>query len=70
MDTFIEAGGTEAIVSMTNFPPTELSRLRYDIVGFVRTSWNIRRGKKCKTPGKDVLIALPGENEGFLSQEY
>lgn len=55
-DLFLNDGGPAAIISMTNFSPSEFEQIWAHLGDFVCKNYNVGRGKKYSTGGKDALF--------------
>ena len=58
MDVFVETGGENAILKMTNFSRREFDRIWGYLENHISTNWNTGRGRKTAFGGKDVLFML------------
>ncbi|KAG2987298.1 hypothetical protein PC121_g22100 [Phytophthora cactorum] len=57
-DGFVEEGGGDAILRLTNITPRELNTLWMSVRAHVTRHWNVRRGRCSVYKGKDVLFML------------
>ncbi|KAF0765296.1 hypothetical protein AaE_002992 [Aphanomyces astaci] len=57
-DAFFNARGTDGIMTMTNFSPSEFNVLWADIRLYVNKSWNVGSGRKCEVSNRDMLFML------------
>ena len=57
-DVYIETGGEEAVLKMTNFSRLEFDRIWGYVEGHITTNWNTGRGRKTVYEGKYVLLML------------
>lgn len=74
-DAFYNSGGSATILAMTNFTPQEFERCWDIIADFVRTNWNVGRGRRCAHSGRDVFFMLltvmkHGGNWDFLAEMF
>jgi len=51
-----ESIGTEGVLHMTNFTPTEIVRIYGFVADYMATRWNVGRGKKCRYTAVDVFF--------------
>ncbi len=55
-DSFYNSGGSEAILKVCSFTPTEFRQLSDIFSASIATNWNTGRGKKSKLNPMDVLF--------------
>jgi len=54
MDAFFESGGAKAICEMTNFTPSEFTKIWLKLQILVLENWNVGRGRKSQQKAKDI----------------
>ena len=57
-DSFYSAGGSEGIMKMTNFTPSEFRSIWNTIEGYVSEHWNVGRGRKSSHSAMDVFFMM------------
>jgi len=56
LDAYKQTVGMEGVMKLSNFTPTEISRLWSSASDYMSTRWNTGRDNKCKYPPVDVLF--------------
>ena len=56
--SFYTAGGSEAIMKMTNFSARRFEKIYNNFHEFIVTNWNVGRGKKSNFRPKDVFFMM------------